>query len=159
MTSIRPPSRLKAAAEQAQGPGDSPIVRAMFRAVDEGDPDGLRDHVDEHCRIAINSPEVTREGGLDRGFGLWADAINDMRNAYPGISWELHDELSGKDDDKDKIAIRLVSKVDVDGELQEFEVGGFGIVKDDKIVEWHKTADLEAYNRRRQASGEDPVGG
>jgi limonene-1,2-epoxide hydrolase len=144
--------------DEAQAPGDSPIVRAMFKAVNEGDLAGFKEHVDKNCRIAINSIEVTREGKLDHGIDLWADAINDMRATHPDLHWELYDELSGKDDGKDKIAIRLVSTVTDDGELQEFEVGGFGIVKDEKLVEWHQTADLEIYNQRRQMSGEETLG-
>lgn len=143
--------------EDAQEPGDNPIVRALFRAVNEGDLDGLRSHIDDDCRIAVNSIEITREGGLDKGFGLWADGISDIRGAYPDVTWELFDELSGNDDGKHKLAIRLVSKITVGGELQEFEIGGFGIVNDDKLVEWHQTADLETYNERRQMSGEDSV--
>lgn len=81
-----------------------------------------------------------------------------MRANYPDIRWELYDELSGKDDDKEKIAVRLVSRVTVDGELQEFEVGGFDTVEDDKLVEWHQTADLETHNQRRRMSGEEAVG-
>jgi hypothetical protein len=137
--------------------GDNPIVRALFRAVNEGDLDGLRDRIDDNCRIAVNSIEVTREGDLDKGFDLWADGINDMRSTYPDVEWELFDELSGEDDGKQKISIRLVSRITVDGELQEFEIGGFGIVSDAKLTEWHQTADLETYNQRRQMSGEDSL--
>jgi hypothetical protein len=143
--------------EEAQGPGDNPIVRAMFRAVNEGDLDGFKSYVANDCRIAINSVEVTRESDLDHGFDLWADAISDARSSDPNIHWELYDELSGKDDGKDKIAIRLVSTMTVDGERQEFEVGGFGIIDDGRLVEWHQTADLETYNQRRQMTGEDAV--
>jgi limonene-1,2-epoxide hydrolase len=151
-------SARKGGDDEAQGPGDHPVVRAMFGAVNEGDLDGFRPHVHPDCRIAVNSLEITREDGLDHGFDLWADGINDMRAADPSIRWELYDELSGADDGKEKIAVRLVSRITVDGELQEFEVGGFGIVEDDKLIEWHQTADLETYNVRRQMSGEGAVG-
>jgi len=145
--------------DDAKGPGDNPIVRAMFKAINTGDLDDFKDLVADDCRIAINSEEVARnDGSLDRGFDLWADAINDTRKAFPGIEWELYDELSAKDDDKHKIAIRFVSKVTVDGEKHEFEVAGFGIVEDDKLTEWHQVADQQTYDRRRQQTGEDAVG-
>lgn len=150
-------SRRKSGDDGAQGPGDNPIVKALFRAVNEGDVEGLREYIHQDCRIAINSLEITRDNDLDHGFELWADGINDMHASYPDLRWELYDELSGTDDGKSKIAIRLVSRVTVDGELEEFEVGGFGIVDDGKLREWHQTADLETYNQRRRLSGEDDV--
>ena len=52
----------------------------------------------------------------------------------------------------------MVSRLTVGGEAQEFEVGGFGVVEEGRLLEWHQTADLETYNLRRRMSGEDPVG-
>ena len=114
-------------------PSDDPLVRAIFKAVNTGDLDDLKDLVDKACRIAINSQELTHnDGSLDRGFPLWADAVNDTRDAFPGISWELYDE---------------------------FEVAGFGIVEDKKLTEWHQVADQATYDRWRERTGEDAVGG
>lgn len=138
--------------------GDDPIVRAMFKAINEGDLDGFKKYVADDCRIAINSIDVAREEDLKDGWDLWADALEDARNAFPGIHWELYDELTGKDEGKQKIAIRFVSTVTVDGEQHDFEIGGFGVVEDDKLTEWHQVGDLETYNKRRQATGEDAVG-
>ena len=37
---------------------------------------------------------------------MWADAINDIREAYPDIRWALYDELTGKDEgDRHRIEI------------------------------------------------------
>jgi hypothetical protein len=149
-------SRHKKADGDAQG--DDPIVRAMFRAINDGDVDGLKDHVADDCRIAINSIELARAEHLTNGWELWADAINDIREAYPDIRWALYDELTGKDEGEHKIAIRFVSTVTVDDVVEEFEVAGFGVVDDKKLIEWHQVADLETYNRRRTASGEDAAG-
>jgi hypothetical protein len=82
-----------------------------------------------------------------------------MRQTYPDIHWELYDELTGKDEGKQKIAVRFVSKVTAGGKVDEWEVSGFGIVEDDKLSEWHQVADLETYNRRRAAMGEDTLSG
>jgi limonene-1,2-epoxide hydrolase len=134
--------------------GDDPIVRAMLKAVNEGDLDGFKEHIDDNCRVAINSSDVAREEELTSGWDLWADGINDIRAAFPDVHWELYDELTGKDEGKHKIAIRFVSTVTADGEAHDFEVAGFGIVDDKKLTEWHQVADLETYNLRRQQTGE-----
>lgn len=144
--------------DAGEGPGDHPIVRAMFRAMNEGDLEGLKDHIHEDCRIGINSIEVTREQNVDHGFDLWADAITDAREAFPGVKWELFDELAGEDDGKQKIAVRFVSRVTVDGDERDFEVAAFGIVEDDKLTEWHQVADQQTYDRRRTATGEEAIG-
>jgi ketosteroid isomerase-like protein len=144
--------------DKQAGQGDDPIVRAMFKAVNDGDLDGFKEYVDSDCRLAINSLEVTRNTNVDRGFDLWADAINDARAAFPDIHWELYDELSGKDDDRHKLAVRFVSTVTVDGEKHEFEVAGFGRVEDGKLTEWHEVADQQTYNRRREQTGEEALG-
>ena len=138
--------------------GDDPIVRAMLKAVNEGDLDGFKEHIADDCRIAINSIDVAREENLTNGWDLWADGINDIRTAFPDVHWELYDELTGKDEGKHKIAIRFVSTVTVDGETHDFEVGGFGVVEDEKLTEWHQVADMETYNLRRQQTGEDALG-
>jgi len=143
--------------DDSGGQGDDPIVKAMFKAFNTGDLDDFKDLVDPDCRIAINSIEVTR-GKKDRGFDLWSEAVNDLRDAFPDVHWELYDELSGKDDDTHKIAVRFVSTVTVDGEKHQFEVAGFGVVVDKKLKEWHQVADQETYDRRRQQTGEDPLG-
>ena len=125
--------------------GDDPIVRAMFKAFDEGDLDDLKNHVADDCRILIDSIDLAREEHLAAGWGLWADAINDLRDAFPDVHWELYDELTGKDEGHQKIAIRFVSTVNVDGEAQDLEVAGFGMVEDMKLTEWHQVADMETY--------------
>lgn len=152
-------SRRSEGDDDAAGPGDDPIVRAMFKAINHGDLDDLEACVDPNCRIGINSLEISRnDGELDRGFDLWADAIDDTRAAFPDVHWELYDELSGKDDDKRKIAVRFVSTLTVDGEQYQLEVAGFGIVEDGKLTEWHQVADQETYDRRRQQTGEAELG-
>lgn len=138
--------------------GDEPIVRALFKAVNLGLTDDLTNLVRDDCTITMNSYQVTRNNGaLDHGPALLADAITDIRRTYPDVHWELYDELSGKDEDKQKIAIRYVSSVTVDGKKDEWEVSGFGVVEDGKLAEWHQVADLETYNVRRSEMGEDAV--
>jgi hypothetical protein len=140
--------------------GDAPIVRAMLKAVNEGEIDELKKLIDDDCTIYINSEQVARnEEDLDRGPDLWDDALSDLRAADPNVRWELYDELAAKDEGEHKIAIRLVSTITIDGEKDEFEVACFGIVKDKKLTEWHQVADMETYNRRRAYTGEGEVGG
>ena len=145
--------------EGATGQGDDPIVKALFKAVNQGDLDDFLALVDDDCRISVNSYEITRNGMLDRGPKLFGDALGDMRTASPDVHWELYDELSGKDEGKHKIAIRFVSTATIDGEKDELEVACWGVVEDDKLTEWHQTADQESYDRRRQRTGEDALGG
>mgnify|MGYP001812101108 FL=1 len=138
--------------------GDDPIVRALFKAMNLGDTDDLMDLVHDDCTITMNSYEVTRnDGKLEKGPSLWADAIADARRTYPDIHWELYDELTGKDEGKQKIAIRFVSSVTVKGKADDWEVSGFGIVEEGTLSEWHQVSDLETYKRRRTATGEDVV--
>lgn len=134
--------------------GDDPIVRAMFKAVNEGDIDGLREYIADSCRFTVNSIDIAREGNLTSGFDLLADGIKDTHEALPDLRWELYDELTGEDEGKHKIAIRLVSSTTIDGTLEDFEVACFGIVEDEKLVEWHQVADLDTYNERRSETGE-----
>ena len=144
--------------EGATGQGDDPIVKALFKAVNQGDLDDFLALVDDDCRISVNSYEITRNGKLDRGPKLFADALGDMRTASPDVHWELYDELTGKDEGKHKIAIRFVSTATIDGEKDELEVACWGVVEDDKLTEWHQTADQESYDRRRERTGEDALG-
>lgn len=138
--------------------GDDPIVRALFRAMNDGEHDDFLALVHDECRITLNSKEVERrDGGLDRGPALWADAFEDIRTSLPDLHWELYDELVGKDDGQQKIAIRLVSTITIDGETEHLEVGAFGIVKDKKLIEWHQVTDYDTYNRRRSRSGEAAI--
>lgn len=145
--------------EGATEPGDDPIVKALFKAANKGELDDILDLVDDDCRISVNSYELTRNGTLDRGPKLFADALADMRSASPDVHWELYDELSGKDEGEHKIAIRLVSTSTIDGVKDELEVACWGVVKDDKLTEWHQTANQESYDQRRERTGEDAVGG
>lgn len=145
--------------DDATGQGDNTIVKALFKAANHGEFDDLLALVDDACRISINSEELTRnDGALDRGPELFADALGDMRTGAPDVRWELYDELSGKDDDDHKIAIRFVSSSTVDGAKDELEVACWGVVKNDKLTEWHQTADQESYDLRRKRTGEDAVG-
>lgn len=138
--------------------GDDPIVRAMFKAVNDGEIDDLEKLIDDSCTIWVNSEQLARnDGALTHGPDLWNDALSDIRSAHPDVRWELYDELVGKDEGKRKIAIRLVSTITVDGEQDKFEVACFGIVEDKKLIEWHQVADQDAYNRRRVDTGEDAV--
>ena len=139
--------------------GDDPIVRALFKAVNEGEIDDLKKLIDDTCTIWVNSEPLTRnDDDLDHGPDLWDDALSDLRTAHPDVHWELYDELTGKDEGKQKITIRFVSTMTVDGDKDEFEVACFGIVKDKKLTEWHQVADMDTYNRRRADTGEDAVG-
>lgn len=139
--------------------GDDPIVRAIFKAANEGEIDDLSKLIDEHCTIWVNSEQLARnDGALTEGPDLWDDALSDMRAAHPDVHWELYDELTGKDEGKHKIAIRFVSTITVDGVKDEFEVACVGIVEDEKLVEWHQVADQQTYDRRRADTGEDAVG-
>lgn len=137
--------------------GDDPIVQAIFRAVNKGELDDLKKLVDDDCRIYLDAYELSR-GDFDRGPDLWTDAINDLRRTYPDVRWELYDELTGKDEGKDKIAIRFVSKTKIDGKKAEFPVACFGIVEKKKLVEWHQVADVDTYSSRRVETGADAVG-
>ena len=138
--------------------GDDPIVRAMFKAVNDGEIDDLKKLIDANCTIWVNSVQLARnDGALTEGPDLWDDALNDIRTAHPEVHWELYDELSGKDEGKHKLAIRLVSTITVDGQQEEFEVACFGIVEDKKLIEWHQVADQETYDRRRADTGEAAV--
>ena len=138
--------------------GDDPIVRAMFKAVNEGSIDDFTKLVDDHCTIWVNSEQLARNGNtLIEGPELWDDAFRDLRTAYPDVRWELYDELTGKDEGKQKIAIRYVSTVTVDGDTDEYEVACVGIVENKKLIEWHQVTDLESYNRRRAETGEGTV--
>lgn len=139
--------------------GDNPIVRAMFKAVNDGEIDDLKKLIDDNCTIWINSEQLSRnDGALTGGPDLWADALSEARTAHPDVHWELYDELTGKDEGKHKIAIRFVSKTTVDGVKDEFEVACVGIVENEKLIEWHQVADQETYDRRRADTGEDAVG-
>lgn len=143
--------------DDADGQGDDPIVKAIFKAFNTGDLDSLRDHIDKDCRVAINSIEVARDDS-DHGFDLWSKGVNQVRDTFPDVHWELYDELSGKDDDKHKIAVRLVSTVTDDGQEQQFELAAFGVVDDKKLTEWHQVADQATYDWRREQTGADPLG-
>jgi hypothetical protein len=81
-----------------------------------------------------------------------------MRKASPDVRWELYDELTGKDEGKHKIAIRFVSTATIDGDKDELEVACWGVVEDDKLTEWHQTADQQSYDRRRELTGEAALG-
>jgi len=144
--------------DDADGQGDDPIVKALFKAVNKGELGDLEDLVHADCAITLNSIKLERNGELESGPKLFADAIHDMRDAYPDVRWELYDELTGKDDDKHKIAIRFVSTITDGGKQQEMEVACFGIVEHKKLTEWHQVADMDTYNTRRQQTGEDAVG-
>ena len=144
--------------EGATGPGDDPIVKALFKAANQGELDDFLGLVADDCRVSVNSYELTRNGTLDRGPKLFADALGDMRAASPDVHWELYDELTGKDEGKHKIAIRFVSRATIDDVEDELEVACWGVVEDDKLTEWHQTADQESYDRRRERTGEDALG-
>ena len=144
------------AGDDAQG--DDPIVKALFKAVNDGEIDGLKKLIDDSCTIWVNSEQLDRnDGELTHGPGLWGDALGDMRTAHPEVHWELYDELTGTDEGKHKIAIRFVSTATVDGAKDEFEVACFGIVEDKKLTEWHQVTDMDTYNRRRGDTGEDAI--
>ena len=111
--------------------GDNPIVRALFKAVNLGETDDLMDLVSDDCTFTMNSYQVTRiAGALDRGPKLLADAITDSRRSLLDVHWELYDELGGKDEGEQKIAIRFVSSATIDGQKEDWEVSAFGIVKE-----------------------------
>jgi hypothetical protein len=139
--------------------GDDPIVRALFKAVNDGEIDDLLELVSDDCRVTLNSRDVSRNDAVvDRGPAIFSDAIGDMRKAFPDVHWELYDELGGKDDGKEKLAVRLVSTLTIDARQEQLEVAAVGIVEDEKLVEWHQVADYESYNRRRMETGESAIG-
>ncbi|MGI9595465.1 MAG: nuclear transport factor 2 family protein [Acidimicrobiales bacterium] len=137
--------------------GDDPVVRALLRAVNRGELDDLQELVHDDCRIYLNAYELTR-GDLNRGPELWTDAINDLRSAFPDVRWKLYDELAGKDEGKHKIAVRFVSKTNIEGVVTEFPVAAFGVIEKKKLIEWHQVTDVETYNSFRTRTGEERLG-
>ena len=100
--------------------GDDPIVRAMFKAVNLGEYDDFLDLVHDDCRIYVNSYEIARnDNNLDHGPELWADAFTDLRDVEK-MHWELYDELTGKDEGKQKISVRIVSTWTIDGIEEDY---------------------------------------
>ena len=140
--------------EDAQG--DHPIVRAMFLAVNTGEDGDLRELLHPEFRIYMNDypvPDPVR----DHGPMLMLEAIHDLRLNLPDIHWELYDELSGKDQGDEKISIRFSSKCTMDGAEVDFSVAGFGVVEDDKLIEWRQVGDLETYEAHRAAVVRPPL--
>ena len=140
--------------EEAQG--DHPIVRAIFLAVNTGEDGDLRDLLHPELRLYMNDypvPDPVR----DHGPMLILEEINDLRLNLPDIHWELYDELSGKDQGDEKIAIRFSSKCTMDGAEIDFSVAGFGVVQDGKLIEWRQVADLETYEAHRAATVRPPL--
>lgn len=136
--------------------GDHPIVRAMFQAINTGDDDALRDCLDPELRVYINDYPVT-DHVRDHGPMLLLEAMNDLRLNLPDIRWELYDELSGKDDGAEKIAIRFASKSTLGGAETDFSVAGFGVVQDGSLIEWRQVADLETFEAHREAAHRPPI--
>ena len=88
---------------------------------------------------------------------LMLEAINDLRLNLPDIHWELYDELSGKDQGDDKIAIQFSSRCTMDGAEVDFDIAAFGVVQDKKLIEWRQVADLETYEAHRAATVRPPL--
>lgn len=138
------------ASDDAQG--DHPIVRALFRAVNTGDFTGVDDLVDEDCEAYANGYRLNSDSA-DRGPDLMVETMKTFRDELDDYAWKLYDEVSGKDDGIEKLAIRFVSSATIDGEHHEVEVAVFARIEDDKITEWREVLDMTLSNQRRQAAG------
>lgn len=73
------------------------------------------------------------------------------------IAKKLFDELAGKDAGEQKLAIRYSSRSTIDGDDVELSVAGFGILEDDKLIEWRQIADLETFEAHRAAAHRPPI--
>jgi len=136
--------------------GDHPVVRAIFRAINVGDDDALRELLHPELRVYVNDYPVT-DPVRDHGPMLMLEAFNDLRASLPDIRWELYDELAGEDEGDEKLAIRFSSKSTIDRQEVDFSVAGFGVLKDDKLIEWRQVADIETFEAHRAAAHRPPV--
>lgn len=136
--------------------GEHRIVRAMFRAINTGDHNDLRGCLHPELRVYLNDYPVT-DPVRDHGPMLLLEAMHDLRLNLPDIRWELYDELAGKDEGDEKLAIRFSSKSTLGGEETDFSVAAFGIVKDDLLIEWRQVADLETFEAHRAAAHRPPI--
>ena len=136
--------------------GDNAIVRAMFRAVNTGDDADLRERLHPELRVYVNDYPVT-DAVRDHGPLLLVEAVSELRANLPDIRWELYDELAGKDEGKQKLAVRFSSMSTIDGDEVDFSVAGFGVVEDDKLIEWRQVADLATYEVHRAAAHRPPI--
>ena len=136
--------------------GDHPIVRAMFRAINTGEDNDLRELLHPDLRLYVNDYPVV-DHVRDHGPMLVLEAFNDLRLNLPDIRWELYDELSGKDEGEQKIAIRFSSQSTLDGVEVDFSIAAFGIVRDEQLIEWRQVADLETFESHREAAHRPPI--
>jgi ketosteroid isomerase-like protein len=132
--------------------GDEPFVQAVFRAINGGEFDRLRDMLDDECEVYANGYRlVTQE--KDRGPDVIVDTLRRYRQKLAKIRWELYDEVTGKDDGVKKTAFRFVSYADIDGEAHETEVAVFAVQEHGKVTEWRQVLDLALANKARAAAG------
>jgi ketosteroid isomerase-like protein len=131
--------------------GDHPTVRALFRAVNTGDFTELEDVIHEDCEAYANGYRL-KSDSADCGPELMIATLKTIREELDDYAWELYDELSGKDDGIEKLAIRFVSSATIGGEHHEVEVAGFATI-DDKLAEWREVLDMTLSNERREAAG------
>jgi hypothetical protein len=80
-----------------------------------------------------------------------------FRQQFPGIRWELYDELDGEDEGIDKLAFRFVLRATIDGEEHDVEVAVFANLEDDKVTVWREVLDMTLANERRAAAGLPPI--
>jgi ketosteroid isomerase-like protein len=132
--------------------GDHPIVRALFGAINTGDFTGVDDVISEECEVYANGYRL-ESASADRGPDLMIETMKAFREELDDCNWKLYDELSGKDDGIEKIAIRFVSSATIDGKHHEVEVAVFARVEDDKLTEWREVLDMTLSNQRREAAG------
>ena len=138
------------------GQGDHPVVRAMFLAVNTGEGGDLRKLLHPDLRVYLNDYPVLSPG-FDHGPMLILDAIDDLRRTLPDVHWELYDELTGEDQGDEKIAIRFSSTYESSSETIAFSVAGFGLVRDDQLIEWRQVADLDTYETHRASAHRPPL--
>ena len=132
--------------------GDHPIARALFRAMNSDEFDDLEAVIDDDCEVYANGFRLSR-GSVDHGPELITGSMRAFREELPDVRWKLYDELAGKDNKTDKLALRFVSRATIDGDDHQVEVAAFAILEDDKVTEWREVLDMTLSNERRAASG------
>lgn len=142
------------AGDDAQG--DHPIVRALFRAANSRDFSGVDDIIDADCEFFANGFSLQGES-TPSGPDFAAGTLRTVQAELDDYRWQLFDELSGRDDGVEKIAIRFVATATIDGEDDSVEIAAFATIKDDKIIEWREVLDMTLANRRRKAAGLPPI--
>lgn len=132
--------------------GDHPIVRRFFGAVNAGDYSEFADVIHEDCEAYANGYRLA-VASVDHGPDLLVATFRGMAEELPDWKVQLFDEVAGKDDGVEKLAIRFVSSATIDEKYHEVEVAVFARVEDGKLTEWREVLDMTLANERRAASG------